>query len=74
LYGDLPSTPRIPPSFTGWKDVVKPVGLLLALAAVPVAVIHYLTQGPQVEQPEPGADADRRPAVPEPPRRGEEGR
>jgi formate dehydrogenase iron-sulfur subunit len=50
-YGGLPREPRIPPSFTFWKGVAKPVGLLLALLAAPAAFFHYITEGPKEAQP-----------------------
>ena len=44
------------------------------LGAGPVALIHYVTQGPKISQPEPGAGAERRPASRPAPPGGEEGR
>jgi len=49
--GVLPKEPRIPASFTFWKGVAKPIGLLLALMAAPVAFFHYITEGPKDAQP-----------------------
>jgi formate dehydrogenase iron-sulfur subunit len=51
LYGGLPANPQIPPSYTIWKDVAKPIALLLGLFAVPVAFFHYITEGPKEPQP-----------------------
>jgi hypothetical protein len=51
LYGGLPSNPRIPVSYTAWKRVAKPVALLLALLAAPVAFFHFVTQGPKLPSP-----------------------
>lgn len=51
MYGGLPANPRIPPTFTMWKSVAKPVGLLLALLAAPVAFFHYIAEGPKEAQP-----------------------
>ncbi len=42
LYGGLPANPQIPPTYTVWKRVAKPIGLLLALLAAPVAFFHYV--------------------------------
>ena len=47
LYGGLPSNPIIPPTYTVWKSVAKPIGLLLALLAAPVAFFHYIVEGPK---------------------------
>jgi len=41
----------IPPTYTFWKGVAKPVGLLLALFAAPVAFFHYVMEGPKEPQP-----------------------
>ena len=30
-----------------WKKAAKPIGLLLALLAAPVAFFHYITEGPK---------------------------
>jgi formate dehydrogenase iron-sulfur subunit len=49
--GVLPKEPRIPASFTMWKSVAKPIGLLLALLAAPAAFFHYITEGPKDSQP-----------------------
>ena len=51
LYGGLPANPQIPPSYTVWKRVAKPIGLILALFAAPVAFFHYVTEGPKEPQP-----------------------
>jgi formate dehydrogenase iron-sulfur subunit len=53
LYGGLPANPRIPPTYTLWKRVAKPVALLLGLFAAPVAFFHYVMEGPKEPQPEP---------------------
>jgi formate dehydrogenase iron-sulfur subunit len=59
-YGGLPANPRIPVSFTLWKGAAKPVALLLSLLAIPVAFLHYITEGPKDPQPEPpGRDVPR---------------
>ena len=51
MYGGLPSNPKIPATFTMWKSFAKPVGLLLALLAAPVAFFHYIVEGPKDPQP-----------------------
>ena len=51
MYGGLPSNPTIPATFTMWKSLAKPVGLLLALLAAPVAFFHYIAEGPKDVQP-----------------------
>lgn len=57
-YGGLPANPTIPASYTMWKSVAKPMGLLLALLAVPAALFHYLTVGPNEEPPRTPAGED----------------
>ena len=47
LYGGLPKTPVIPPSYSIWKQVAKPVALALGMLAVPAAFLHYLMEGPK---------------------------
>ena len=51
LYGGLPSNPQIPVTYTAWKRFAKPIGLLLALCAAPVAFFHYVTEGPKEPRP-----------------------
>jgi len=51
LYGGLPANPRIPPTFTLWKGVAKPIALFLAMLAAPVAFFHYVMEGPKEPQP-----------------------
>jgi len=51
LYGGLPKDPQIPASFTLWKQVAKPIGLLIALLAAPAALFHYVMEGPKEAQP-----------------------
>ena len=50
-YGGLPANPQIPPTYTIWKRVAKPIALLLGLFAAPVAFFHYVTEGPKEPQP-----------------------
>ena len=52
LYGGLPSNPVIPPSYTVWKWLAKPTGLLLAAFGIFAVFFHRLTVGPKVPQPE----------------------
>jgi formate dehydrogenase beta subunit len=56
-YGGLPKTPVIPPTYTIWKHIAKPIGLALTLLAIPVAFFHYITQGPKEPQPPPDGPA-----------------
>jgi formate dehydrogenase iron-sulfur subunit len=51
LYGGLPANPTIPPTYTIWKRVAKPIGLVLGLLAAPVAFFHYVTEGPKEPSP-----------------------
>jgi formate dehydrogenase beta subunit len=57
MYGGLPAEPKIPATFTLWKSFAKPVGLLLALLAAPVAFFHFIAEGPKEEQPPRGPEA-----------------
>jgi hypothetical protein len=52
-YGNLPRNPTIPLSFTIWKSVFKPVGLLLAMTGFLGALFHYVFEGPHRPQPQP---------------------
>jgi formate dehydrogenase iron-sulfur subunit len=52
LYGGLPANPHIAASFTVWKRFAKPIGLLMALLAAPVAFFHFIAEGPKTVQPE----------------------
>jgi formate dehydrogenase beta subunit len=53
LYGGLPSNPVIPPSYTVWKWLAKPAGLLMAAFGLFAVFFHRITVGPKVPQPEP---------------------
>jgi formate dehydrogenase iron-sulfur subunit len=53
MYGGLPSNPVIPPSYTVWKWLAKPAGLLMAGLGILAVVFHRLTVGPKLPQPEP---------------------
>ena len=46
-YGNLPAKPRIPLSFTVWKDIFKPIGLFGAMLGFVGVVMHYVFEGPR---------------------------
>ena len=50
-YG-LPKTPVRPPSYTYWKWIAKPAGLLLAGLGVLAVFFHRVAVGPKLAQPE----------------------
>ena len=50
-YG-LPKTPVIPPSYTYWKWLAKPTGLLLAGLGVLAVFFHRIAIGPKLPQPQ----------------------
>jgi formate dehydrogenase beta subunit len=52
LYGGLPSNPVIPPTYTVWKWLAKPTGLLLAALGILGVFFHRVTVGPKIPQPE----------------------
>jgi len=52
LYGGLPANPMIAPSFTIWKWLAKPIGLLITLLGVLAVFFHYVFAGPKLPQPE----------------------
>jgi formate dehydrogenase iron-sulfur subunit len=52
LYGALPANPTIPPSYTVWKWLAKPAGLLMAALGIGAVFFHRLTVGPKMPQPE----------------------
>lgn len=52
-YGNLPSNPRIPASFTIWKNWFKPIGLIASMMAFAGVILHYVTEGPRRTQPQP---------------------
>jgi formate dehydrogenase beta subunit len=53
LYGGLPANPLIPMSFTYWKWLAKPIGLVIALLGLLAVFFHYIFTGPKRPQPEP---------------------
>jgi hypothetical protein len=52
LYGGLPSNPTIPPSYTAWKWLAKPAGLVMAALGVFAVFFHRIAVGPKLPQPE----------------------
>ena len=52
LYSGLPANPVIPPSYTIWKWLAKPTGLLMAMLGLFAVFFHRLTVGPKLPQPE----------------------
>ena len=52
LYGGLPGNPQIPFSYTYWKWIAKPVGLLMTLLGLVAVAFHYIFTGPKSPQPE----------------------
>lgn len=52
-YGELPKNPRIPLSFTLWKNWFKPIGLIASMMAFAGVILHYVTEGPRRVQPQP---------------------
>jgi hypothetical protein len=53
-YGGLPANPQIALSFTYWKWIAKPIGLLMAVLGIMAVFFHYIFTGPKLPQPEPG--------------------
>ena len=53
LYGGLPANPQIPLSYTYWKWIGKPIGLIIALLGLLAVFFHYIFTGPKRPQPEP---------------------
>ena len=52
LYGGLPSNPQIAVSYTLWKWLAKPIGLVLAILGILGVFFHYIFAGPRLPQPE----------------------
>src|ERR1051326_6297074 len=50
-YG-LPKNPVIPPSYTYWKGLAKPVGLWMGLLGILAIFFHRISVGPRMPQPE----------------------
>jgi formate dehydrogenase beta subunit len=53
LYGGLPSNPQIPLSYTTWKWLFKPMGLVMAAFGLVGIFFHRVFIGPRLPQPEP---------------------
>jgi formate dehydrogenase beta subunit len=53
LYGGLPADPQIAFSYTYWKWIAKPIGLIIALLGLLAVFFHYIFTGPKRPQPEP---------------------
>ncbi len=51
LYGGLPANPVIPPTYTVWKWLAKPTGLVMAALGVLAVFFHRLKVGPKLPQP-----------------------
>jgi formate dehydrogenase iron-sulfur subunit len=52
LYGGLPANPQIPASFTYWKWLFKPMGLVMAILGILAIFFHHIFIGPKLPQPE----------------------
>jgi formate dehydrogenase iron-sulfur subunit len=52
LYGGLPANPQIPLSYTYWKWIAKPIGMLMAILGVLAVFFYHIFSGPKVPQPE----------------------
>ena len=50
-YG-LPKNPIIPPSYTYWKWLAKPIGLWMGLLGIAAIFFHRVSVGPRWPQPE----------------------
>jgi len=50
-YG-LPANPVIPPSYTYWKWIAKPTGLILGLLGIGAVFFHRVFYGPKLPEPE----------------------
>ena len=51
-YG-LPANPVIPPSYTYWKWIAKPIGLGMGLLGIAAVFFHRVFYGQKLPQPEP---------------------
>ena len=56
LYGGLPADPRIPFTYTYWKWLGKPIGLVIVLLGLLAVFFHYIFTGPKQPQPEAGEE------------------
>ena len=59
-YG-LPANPQIPPSYTYWKWLAKPTGLLMAGLGLLAVFFHRVSVGPKLPQPEEPPPVGRQP-------------
>jgi len=59
-YG-LPAVPVIPASYTYWKWLAKPTGLLMAGLGLLAVFFHRVSVGPKLEQPEDAPPAETQP-------------
>jgi formate dehydrogenase iron-sulfur subunit len=50
-YG-LPANPVIPPSYTYWKWLAKPTGLVMAMLGIGAVFFHRIFYGPKMPEPE----------------------
>ena len=50
-YG-LPANPVIPPSYTYWKWIAKPIGLWAGILGIGAIFFHRILYGPKLPQPE----------------------
>ena len=50
-YG-LPANPVIPPMYTYWKWVAKPIGLWMGLLGIGAVFFHRIFYGPKLPQPD----------------------
>jgi formate dehydrogenase iron-sulfur subunit len=53
LYGGLPANPQVAPSYTVWKWLVKPAGLVMAVIGLAGVFFHRVFYGPKPPQPLP---------------------
>ena len=63
-YGGLPANPKIPFAFMIWKDMFKPLGLIVAMTGFLGALFHYVFRGPHRPQPELPVKSAAQPSAP----------
>ena len=56
LYGGLNADPQIPFSYTYWKWIAKPIGLIIAVLGILAVCFHYILSGPKRPQPDAGEE------------------
>ena len=59
-YG-RPANPVIPPSYTYWKWLAKPTGLVMAMLGIGAVFFHRIFYGPKLPEPEDTPVVDTRP-------------